>query len=191
MECKGSVSSWPTVLTAICCTHSHTLVWSARVLCQVDWQSLLPFAAHSHTLVWSTRLLCQAGWHSPYCTCSHTLVWSTRVQHQADGQSPYCSLLHTQQPARPTQLVTAGHLAPQVRRVSCSFRGIQLQRTDTSGRSEQSPNHPQPKPLPVHSAAGSTHQQSDSTASSGHAKVTLNLPKASLVRNHFTLPHTS
>ena len=44
-------------------------------------------------------------------------------------------------------------------------KGMQLQRKDAGGRkSEQPPNHPEPKPLPVQSAEGFGRQESDSTA---------------------------
>ena len=50
-------------------------------------------------------------------------------------------------------------------------------------RSGQPPNHPQPKPLPVQSARGSAHQESDSTATNEHAKTDHQLPKSSSAMN--------
>ena len=51
-------------------------------------------------------------------------------------------------------------------------KGMQLQRKDAGGRkSEQPPNHPEPKPLPVQSAVGGAHQESVSTATNEHARI--------------------
>ena len=229
MEHKGSVSSWLTLLTAICCTHSHTLVWSTRVLCQVDWQSLLPFAAHTATCLYGVQGFCVKLTDTPYCHLLHTQPhacmeckgsvsgWLTQphacmeckgsvsttqpctcMEHKGWTSSWLTKSLltfaaHTAACSTNTASVTAGHFAPQWDGSAAVSRprGTQPQRMDTRGRSKQPPNHPQPKPSPVHSAAGFAHQRSDSTASNRHAQVTLNLPKASIVRNHLTLPRTS
>ena len=59
------------------------------------------------------------------------------------------------------------------------------QRKDAGGRkSEQHPNHLQPKPSPVQSAVGSAGQNSDSTATSEHARTDFKpSPKSPSARN--------
>ena len=57
--------------------------------------------------------------------------------------------------------------ADQSEKLVISFRqrGMKPQRKDAGDRkSEQRTNHPQPKPLPVQSAAGTTHQELDCAA---------------------------
>ena len=62
-------------------------------------------------------------------------------------------------------------------------RGVKLQWKDAGGRkSEQHLNHPQSKPLSVQSTAGYAHQDSDSRATNGHARMTINLPKNPCLR---------
>ena len=50
--------------------------------------------------------------------------------------------------------------------------GTESQRKDAGGRteSEQSPNHPQPKPSSVRSVIGSRHQELDSEATNGRTR---------------------
>ena len=51
-------------------------------------------------------------------------------------------------------------------------RGAKPRRKDAVGRkSEQHPNHPQPKPSSVQSAVGCVHRESDSSATNEHAKT--------------------
>ena len=62
---------------------------------------------------------------------------------------------------------------------------MKLERKNAGGRkSEQHPNHPQPKPSPVQSAVGCAHQESDSTATSVRARTEHPNPRLRGISHH-------
>ena len=70
---------------------------------------------------------------------------------------------------RPRQLAL---ISEKSQFVSSRQRGIKPQRKNAGGRkSEQHPYHPQPKSSSVQSTVGCVHQDSDSTATSKHART--------------------